>query len=49
MLRLIYKSITDEECYQNLKRVSNSVFMNAESRKKLRLIELNKMGLVWSS
>lgn len=38
--------MTDEETYQHLK--DNDDLMNAEEWKKLRLVELKRIGLNWS-
>lgn len=48
-INVIHKEMTDEEIYQNLKKVDDkSPFMNADEWKKLRKIQLKKEGKKWS-
>lgn len=50
-INLIHKEQTDEQVYQNLKKLykkSPNPFMNPEKWKKLRLKVLKKEGRLWS-
>ena len=49
VINIIHKEVTDEEMYQALKRNKNPFFMKADVWKKLRLQQLKKEGLIWSS
>jgi hypothetical protein len=50
-INIIHKKQTDEEAYENVKKLHNQypdIFMNPEEWKKLRLVEIRKEGKVWS-
>ena len=43
----IYKEITDEEQYQQLKKIKDEDLMSADEWKKKRLVQLKKEGRNW--
>jgi len=43
-----YSDLTDEECYQNLKKMRGNCFMSAEEWRKQRLKVLESEGKIWS-
>jgi len=50
-MKLIFDEMTDEETYQNLKKLHKQYpepFMNPKEWKRLRLIELRHEGRLWS-
>ena len=50
-MNIIHKEQTDEETYENIKKLHKQypdVFMNSKEWKKLRLVEIRKEGKVWS-
>lgn len=51
IINLIYKELTDEECYQNIKKLhleSPELIMKPKEWKRRRLIEIKKEGKIWS-
>ena len=48
---LIYKEQTDEESYQNIKKMyreNSKIIMNPKKWKNERLIQLKREGKIWS-
>jgi len=51
MARILHKEITDEEVYNNLKKIykkNQESLMSPKEWKRKRLIELKRIGKVWS-